>query len=52
MPMAPWTFTLAPRHPSARSPPGKKWYPWFRFYGPQKGIFDKSWKLPDIERAT
>ena len=33
------------------TPPGKKWYPWFRFYGPQKGIFDKSWKLPDIERA-
>lgn len=32
--------------------PGKKWYPWFRFYGPQKGIFDKSWKLPDIERVT
>jgi hypothetical protein len=24
----------------------------FRFYGPQKGIFDKNWKLPDIERVT
>ena len=23
----------------------------FRFYGPQKPLFDKSWKLPDIERA-
>jgi hypothetical protein len=32
--------------------PGKKWYPSFRFYGPQKGIIDKSWKLPDIERVT
>jgi len=31
------------------TPPGKKWYPWFRFYGPQKAIFDKSWVLPDIE---
>ena len=31
------------------TPPGKKWYPWFRFYGPEKAIFDKSWKLPDIE---
>jgi hypothetical protein len=32
------------------TPPGKNWYPWFRFYGPQKAIFDKSWRLPDIER--
>ena len=29
--------------------PGKKWYPWFRFYGPEKAIFDKTWKLPDFE---
>jgi hypothetical protein len=32
--------------------PGKNWYPWFRFYGPQKAIFDKSWRLPDIERVN
>jgi hypothetical protein len=29
--------------------PGQKWFPWFRAYGPEKAIFDKSWKLPDIE---
>jgi hypothetical protein len=23
-----------------------------RFYGPKKPLFDKSWKLPDIERVT
>ena len=23
-----------------------------RFYGPQKALFDKSWKLPDLERVT
>jgi hypothetical protein len=23
-----------------------------RFYGPQKPLFDKTWKLPDIERIT
>jgi hypothetical protein len=34
------------------TPPGKKWYPWFRFYGPEKAIFDKSWRLPDIERIN
>ena len=34
------------------TPVGKKWYPWFRFYGPQKAIFDKSWKLPDIEKVN
>jgi hypothetical protein len=33
------------------TPPGKNWYPWFRFYGPQKAIFDKTWRLPDIERV-
>jgi len=32
------------------TPPGKYWYPWFRFYGPEKAIFDKTWKLPDIEQ--
>ena len=34
------------------TPPGKNWYPWFRFYGPEKAIFDKSWKLPDIEKVN
>jgi hypothetical protein len=37
-----WLFT----------PAGKSWFPWFRTYGPEKAIFDKSWKLPDIERIN
>ncbi len=24
----------------------------FRFYGPEKALFDKTWKLPDIERTA
>ena len=32
--------------------PGQKWFPWFRVYGPEKAIFDKSWKLPDIEMMS
>jgi hypothetical protein len=24
----------------------------FRFYGPEKPLFDKTWKLPDIERIA
>jgi hypothetical protein len=24
----------------------------FRFYGPEKPLFDKTWRLPDIERAS
>jgi len=24
----------------------------FRFYGPEKPLFDKTWKLPDIERIV
>jgi hypothetical protein len=23
----------------------------FRFYGPEKALFDKTWKLPDIEKT-
>jgi hypothetical protein len=22
----------------------------FRFYGPEKALFDRTWKLPDIEK--
>ena len=32
------------------TPVGKFWFPWFRLYGPEKAVFDKSWKLPDIEK--
>jgi len=28
---------------------GGVYFPWFRFYAPDKPLFDKSWKLPDIE---
>jgi hypothetical protein len=24
----------------------------FRFYGPEKPLFDKPWKLPDVERIA
>lgn len=27
------------------TPAGKSWFPWFRFYGPEKALFDKSWKM-------
>ena len=30
---------------------GQKWFPWFRLYGPEKAVFDKSFRLPDIELA-
>jgi hypothetical protein len=31
--------------------PGKPWVAAFRFYGPEKAIFDKTWTLPDIEQV-
>jgi hypothetical protein len=31
------------------TPAEKRWFPWFRFYGPLKSLFDNSWKMPDIE---
>lgn len=32
-------------------PKGKGWFPWFRFYGPKPSLFNKSWKIPDIEKV-
>jgi hypothetical protein len=29
--------------------PGKGFYPMFRFYTPKEGVFDGTWKLPDVE---
>jgi hypothetical protein len=46
--------------PRARAGDASNWIPtiasgqWeiaFRFYGPEKALFDKTWKLPDIERV-
>lgn len=34
------------------TPAGKMWFPWFRLYGPEKAVFDKIWKLPDIEKIS
>jgi hypothetical protein len=30
---------------------GKGWFPFFRFYGPDKPLFEKTWKLPDFEKV-
>lgn len=32
--------------------PNGKFEVLFRFYGPQKPLFDKTWKLPDIEKTN
>jgi hypothetical protein len=31
---------------------GKEFEVIFRFYGPEQALFDKTWKLPDIEKAN
>jgi hypothetical protein len=31
--------------------PGKGWFPIFRFYGPEKPLYDQTWVLPDIEQT-
>lgn len=31
---------------------GGQWFATFRLYGPDKPFFDKSWTMPDIERAN
>jgi hypothetical protein len=32
--------------------PGKNWFAYFRFYQPTETYFDRSWPLPDFEKAT
>jgi hypothetical protein len=34
------------------TPAGQGWWPWFRFFGPEAAVFDKTWKLPDLERVN
>ena len=34
------------------SEPGRGWFPYFRLYSPKKPFLDRSWVLPDIEKAT
>ena len=29
--------------------PGKGFYPMFRFYTPKEGLFDGTWKMPDVD---
>jgi hypothetical protein len=31
------------------TPSGQGWFPWFRFYGPEKALLDKTWTMADIE---
>jgi hypothetical protein len=37
-----WVPTLA----------GKAWFPYFRLYGPTEAHFNRTWKLPNIEKVT
>ena len=32
--------------------PGRAWFPYFRLYSPTEPHFDRSWVLPDIQKAT
>ena len=32
--------------------PARKFELMFRLYEPQKPLFDKSWKLPDVEKVA
>jgi hypothetical protein len=32
--------------------PGEGWFSYLRLYGPLESYFDRSWVLPDIEKAA
>jgi len=45
----------APRGPAQNwipTTPGKSWYAYFRLFGPLEPYFERSWRLPDIEKAA
>ncbi len=48
---------FGPKPPAGKDPnwvptnPSGQFEVLFRFYGPEKSLFDKTWKLPDIERS-
>ena len=52
---------IGPKPPNGKksnwlyTPANQKWFPWFRVYGPEPAIMDKTnstWKLPDIEKVN
>jgi len=49
---------IGPRSPAGKETnwvqtvPERGWFPFFRFCGPEKPLFEKTWKLPDIEKVT
>jgi hypothetical protein len=49
---------FGPKSPSGKesnwipTDPNGKFEVLFRFYGPQKPLFDKAWKLPDIQKSS
>jgi hypothetical protein len=48
---------IGPRPPAGKeanwiqTASGRGWFPFFRFFGPEKPLFEKTWKLPDIEKV-
>jgi len=49
---------FAPKAPGGKeanwiyTAPGKPWITFFRFYGPGKALFEKTWRLPDLEQIA
>jgi hypothetical protein len=34
------------------TPEGGRWFASFRLYGPEKRLFERTWKLPDLEQIA
>lgn len=51
-----FTIFLAPEKPEGdvnwiKTVPGRGWFSLFRYYGPEQGFFDRSYKLGDFEKV-
>lgn len=46
---------IGPKPPAGRNwiptASGRCWFPYFRLSGPEKAFFEKTWKLPEIEKV-
>jgi hypothetical protein len=51
------TIYFGPKPPKGKeknwikTKPGEGWFSYFRLYGPLEAYLDRSWVLPDIEKA-
>jgi hypothetical protein len=45
-----YEVSVSPESNWVQTNPSEGWFVLFRFYGPERGFYDRSWKLPDFDK--